>query len=85
VLTCLNFIHLRTLPSIQPAHLAEETILDLMSAPAGQLFLDLPPVLAVTVDEGNQQQILLDTPLAAVHVRLQIVLEVIADLLVSAT
>lgn len=54
MLATLNFLKSGTFPSIQPANFAEKPILDLISAPAWQPILNLLPVLAVGVDEGDQ-------------------------------
>jgi hypothetical protein len=79
----LNFRKLSTFPNIQPTDLPEESILDLIFTPSRQAILDLLPIPAVCVDEGDQQQVLLHTPFVPVHIRFQMVFEVVSNLLVG--
>jgi hypothetical protein len=75
--------HLSPFLGVEPTNFAKETILYLISTPTAKMVLDNLPVLAVPIDQLNQHQVFLNAPLAAVHVRFQIVFVVISNLLVS--
>jgi hypothetical protein len=72
------------LPRMDSKNPTEQSILNLIAAAVGKLFLDEFPVLAVVVDERYQKQVLLNTPLFRGEVGPQIVIVVVFELLVVA-
>lgn len=83
MLCLIGLFHQSSLLNIEPTYLAEEAVLDLISTSTRKVILDHLPVLAVPVDERNQHEVLLDTPLTSVDVGFQVIFVVVSNLLVG--